>query len=294
MKETSMRSKLIHVCAALVAVGSLAGAQQEKKDPEKKPTTTTQQAPAGKSTEVMLHEIDHIQGVDVEDSAGKKIGSIDDVVLDTSDGSVDYAVISYGGVAGVGDSKRLVPWSSLKVTPKSPDDPHKLQAKTTLTEQQLEAAPAFEKETRLDAAFEKRVLEASGSKTAAEARASDTALVCAHDIEKADVKGSGDVNLCEIEKIMLDPAANYVGYVVFAHGGAAGIGEKHFAVPWDKLAMSYDKDNKLMVRAPTLTEDQVEKAPEYDAKDIGMCCRDYVTRVCEYYDSDPYWSRARP
>jgi sporulation protein YlmC with PRC-barrel domain len=285
-----MRSNLFNVCAALLTVGSLAVAQDPKKEPEKRDPERKEHATAGKSTEVILHEIDHIQGVDVSDAAGKKLGSIEDVVLDASDGSIDYAVIN---VSGIGKGERLVPWSSLKVTAKSPDDPHKLMASTTLTEQQLEAAPAFEKDVRFDNAFEKRIVEAAGTKATVEARAADAPLVCGRDIEKANVKGSGDVNLGEIEKVMLDPAANYVGYVVFAHGGAVGIGEKHFAVPWEKLDITYDEDNKVKVQAPTLTEDMVEKAPEYDEKDLGMCSRDYVTRMSEYYDCEPYWSRSR-
>lgn len=283
-----MRSNLIHVCAALMALGSLAVAQDPKKEPEKKdpPKQTT----TVKATEVILHEIDHIQGVDVSDASGKKLGSIEDVVLDSSDGSVDYAVIN---VSGLGKGERLIPWSSLKVTAKSPDDPHKLMASTTLTEQQLEAAPEFAKDVRLDNAFEKRIVEAAGTKATVEARAADAPLVCGRDIEKANVKGSGDVNLGEIEKVMLDPAANYVGYVVFAHGGAVGIGEKHFAAPWEKLDISYDNDNKVKVQAPTLTEDMVEKAPEYDPKDIGMCCKEFVQRVSDHYECQPYWSRTR-
>jgi sporulation protein YlmC with PRC-barrel domain len=277
-----MGSQALYAFAVLALVSAPLTAQEKKEEPKS----------MTKSAEVLLHEIDHIQGIDLVDAKGEKLGAIDDVILDTSDGSVDYAVLASGGVAGVGATKRLVPWSSLRVAPKDGDDPHKLRATTSLTQVQIEAAPEFDKKKRLDAAVEKRSRDAVGA-SAAEEREANAYLVCGNDIEKANVKGNG-VDLGEIEKVMLDPNANYVGYVVFAHGGALGVGEKHFAIPWDKLEMTYGEKNELRVSAPTLTKEKLAKAPEYDSKDAArMCRRDYVMEVCRFYEVEPYWSQTR-
>ncbi len=278
-----MESQTLHTFAVLALLSAPLAAQEAKAAPK----------PMTKSAEVTLHEIDHIQGIELVDAKGEKLGKIDDVVLDTSDGSVDYAVLASGGLAGVGETKRLVPWSSLRVAPKDGDDPHALRASTQLTQQQIETAPEFDKDKRLDAATEKRIREAAGA-MAAEERESGAKLVCGNDVEKAHVKGSGGVDLGEIEKVMLDPNANFVGYVVFAHGGALGIGEKHFAIPWEKLDMSYGEKNELRVNAPALTAEKLSKAPEYDSKNAErMCRRDYVAEVCRYYEVEPYWSQTR-
>jgi sporulation protein YlmC with PRC-barrel domain len=279
-----MESKTLYAFALAALIAAPLAAQEEKKEPK----------PMTKSAEVVLHEIDHIQGIDLVDAKGEKLGKIDDVVLDTSDGSIDYAVLVTGSVVGVGGTKRLVPWSSLRLAAKDADDPHDLRATTHLTQQQIEAAPEFDKDKRLDAVGEKRIREAAGER-ATDERDPGTHLVCGNDVEKAMVKGGGDVELGEIEKVMLDPKDNCVGYVVFAHGGALGIGEKHFAIPWNKLNMSYDGENKLRVSAPALTKDKLSKAPEYDAKNAKrMGHRDYVAEVCRYYEVEPYWSQTRP
>lgn len=292
-----MRSDIFEVGLAVVAVGSfasavvifvgsLATAQGAGAD---------SRAGAAQSNEppLVLHEIDHLQGIDLQDEAGKDLGDVKDVILDSSDGSIEYAVIGTGGVLGVAEAKRLIPWSALRVNPKDADDPHKLVARTTLTEAQIEAAPKFEKEKTIDSELERRVRDAAGS-TEGSAREVQAVLVCAADIEKAHVRGASDEDLGEIEKLMVDPKASYVAYLVFASGGALGVGEKHFALPWAVLDISHSGD-KVVVRAPALTKDRLSNAPEYDAKDKErMYRRDWVAQVSRHFGVEPYWSQTRP
>lgn len=291
-----MRSDIFEVGLAVVAVGSfasavvifvgsLATAQGAAKD-SKGAVSSEQQ--------VVLHEIDHIQGIDLQSEGGKDLGDVKDVVLDSTDGSIEYAIIGTGGVLGVAESKRLVPWSALKINPKDPDDPHKLVARTSLTEAQIEAAPQFEKDKHINADFERRIHDAAGVREG-EMRDVKALLVCASDIESAKVRGASDDDLGEIEKVLVDPKANYVGYVVFASGGTLGLGEKHFALPWQVLDLSADGEGKIAVRAPTLTKERLANAPEFDAKDKErMFRRDWVSQVARHYEVEPYWSQTRP
>ena len=292
-----MRSDIFEVGLAVVAVGSfasavvifvgsLATAQGTGRDSRSPAATGTEQP-------VVLHEVSHLQGIDLQSDGGKDLGDLKDVILDARTGNLEYAVIGTGGVLGVAEAKRLVPWSALKINPKDADDPHKLVARTTLTEAQIEAAPKFEKEKRIDAELERRVRDAAGTKDSGE-REAQSFLVCASEVEKAHVRGANDQDLGEIEKLVVDPKTSFVAYTVFASGGALGVGEKHFALPWGVLDLSRT-DDKVVVRAPALTKERLAKAPEFDGKDKErMYRRDWVAELARFYEVEPYWSRTRP
>lgn len=55
-----------------------------------------------------------IIGTPVRDRDGRRIGNIQDLILSRGRNEVAYAVISFGGVLGVGKTFHPVPWSSLE------------------------------------------------------------------------------------------------------------------------------------------------------------------------------------
>lgn len=87
--------------------------------------TTSQAAPGGQTRiigkgkatadgpgpEIMA--ADTLIGNDVYNPANEKLGSIQDIMLDVPHGRVAYAVLSHGGVLGVGDKLYAIPWSAL-------------------------------------------------------------------------------------------------------------------------------------------------------------------------------------
>ena len=66
--------------------------------------STSQMMPAGS-----------IIGRDVKNRQDESLGKIKDVMIDLSNGSIVYAVLSFGGTLGVGDKLFAVPWNSLKM-----------------------------------------------------------------------------------------------------------------------------------------------------------------------------------
>ncbi|MBI5445821.1 MAG: PRC-barrel domain-containing protein [Deltaproteobacteria bacterium] len=58
---------------------------------------------------------DQIQGMSLKSRDGKDVGSIHKVYINTETGKIDYAVVSAGGVLGLGDRKYVVPWQALDV-----------------------------------------------------------------------------------------------------------------------------------------------------------------------------------
>jgi len=75
-------------------------------------------------------------GTSVNDGAGNKIGSIEDVVLDKQSDNIMFAVVGFGGFLGMGEKFHPIPWSSL-------DYEESVGAYVVpYTEEQLRAAPA--------------------------------------------------------------------------------------------------------------------------------------------------------
>ena len=77
-----------------------------------------------------------VHGTDVTDRSGKKIGEIEDLVLDKLSNNIMFAVVSFGGFLGIGEKYHPIPWSSLRY------DKAKDSYVVDFTKEQLEAAPA--------------------------------------------------------------------------------------------------------------------------------------------------------
>ena len=57
---------------------------------------------------------DRVEGTDVYNPAGEKLGSIDDLMIDKVSGRVRYAVMEFGGFLGMGTDRYPIPWQLLK------------------------------------------------------------------------------------------------------------------------------------------------------------------------------------
>jgi len=75
-------------------------------------------------------------GTTVKDSAGRRVGVIEDVVLDKQSNNIMFAVVGFGGFLGVNEKYHPLPWETLDY------DESEGAYVVTLTKAQLEAAPA--------------------------------------------------------------------------------------------------------------------------------------------------------
>lgn len=55
-----------------------------------------------------------VEGTDVYNLDGDKLGSIDDLVIDKRTGHVRYAALEFGGFLGLGTDRYPLPWNMLK------------------------------------------------------------------------------------------------------------------------------------------------------------------------------------
>ena len=58
-----------------------------------------------------------VKGTAVYNTAGDKIGHVEDIVLDKMSNNIMFAVLGFGGVLGMGEKYHPVPWSVLEYNP---------------------------------------------------------------------------------------------------------------------------------------------------------------------------------
>lgn len=92
-----------------------------------------------------------VQGTDVYSPQEEKIGDIDHLMIDKQSGRVLYAVMSFGGFLGLGQSHYPVPWSALHY------DTSLGGYMTNITEDQLRNAPSFSDGSFTNRDWEQRV-----------------------------------------------------------------------------------------------------------------------------------------
>ena len=74
------------------------------------------------------------------------------------------------------------------------------------------------------------------------------------------VVNAANDTLGDIKEIMLDMRSGRIAYAVLSFGGVLGLGEKLFAVPWEKLAL--DTVNKRFLL--DVDKEQLKSAPGFD------------------------------
>ena len=81
---------------------------------------------------------DMVNGTNVYNTAGEKLGTVDDLMLDKKSGQVIYAVMSFGGFLGMGEKQHPLPWSTLTY------DQSKEGFVVNLDREKLEKAPTLD------------------------------------------------------------------------------------------------------------------------------------------------------
>jgi sporulation protein YlmC with PRC-barrel domain len=93
-----------------------------------------------------MHEVPHVLQVSkvignkVLNPAGEQLGNLKDLVIDAEDGHIAYAVLSIGGLLGLGDKLFAIPWEALLW--KAKDNTFVLD----VDKEVLKEAPGFDKD----------------------------------------------------------------------------------------------------------------------------------------------------
>ncbi|NNF05869.1 MAG: PRC-barrel domain-containing protein [Candidatus Eisenbacteria bacterium] len=87
-----------------------------------------------------LLSADSLKGTKVINKDGEDLGKIEEIMLECSSGSIAYAVLSFGGVLGMGAKLFAVPWRRLEI------DTDEEVLRLDVSKELLEKAPGFDKD----------------------------------------------------------------------------------------------------------------------------------------------------
>jgi sporulation protein YlmC with PRC-barrel domain len=82
---------------------------------------------------------DTLQGDKVVNLHGEILGEIQDIMLDVPSGRIAYAVLSFGGIMGIGDKLFAIPWNALTL------DADRECFVVEIEKEELKHAPGFDK-----------------------------------------------------------------------------------------------------------------------------------------------------
>ena len=83
---------------------------------------------------------DTLEGDDIVNTAGDKLGELEHIMIDVPSGRVAYAVLSFGGFLGLGDKLFAIPWLALRI------DPPNHRFIFDVDKETLKNAPGFDKD----------------------------------------------------------------------------------------------------------------------------------------------------
>jgi sporulation protein YlmC with PRC-barrel domain len=214
------------LCVAFAATPALGddakrgGGQGTQAAPTQRPTIP-QREPAGAEMRVSK-----LIGAAIHDAGGKKLGDVKDVVLDTDSGRIHYAVLSFGGLLGVGDKLFAVPLAKLRAD--------KGRLILDATKEQIESAPGFDRSRWPDwktGSYRAEVDRRYGA-TPADARAK---FRRASEVLKSQVRDANGAEIGNIKDIVVDVPQTRVHYVVVEFDRAWNPRDKLVALPMSAL-----------------------------------------------------------
>jgi sporulation protein YlmC with PRC-barrel domain len=91
-----------------------------------------------KQTNPLVLSTSSLSGDSVVNPEGEDLGDIKDFMIDMDEGSIAYAVLSFGGILGFGDKLFAIPWDSLSI------DTDNERFVLDVSKEQLENAPGFD------------------------------------------------------------------------------------------------------------------------------------------------------
>jgi len=257
MVHRKVTSRLGYCCLALLLCSTGMAAQQESSPGQRTRSDVDE-----------IRKVSALLDTDVMNNTNEKVAGIEDLAL-SSEGAIRYAVLSHGGIAGVGAKYFAVPWEGLGVRYVN----GKWVVNLDMTKEAVERAPTFQGDDYKDLMnpeWVARVHEyfkprSTGQGQAAREPESQTSralpmVLRATKIIGSTLKNSENMDLGKVEDLLLD-RSYHLTYAIVGRGGVLGIGESYVPVPWPKLRLSYNRENTAITAVIDATKQQLEQAP---------------------------------
>jgi sporulation protein YlmC with PRC-barrel domain len=263
MKHKQLYALTLTSAAMLCSGAAMA---QDRTDPSQQSAASRSGAARNNPALGSVHATKLI-GAMVKNKAGDSIGEITDLVVSPG-ASVTTAVVSVGGVLGIGDKKIGVPYKSFSVSP---------DGKTVyldMTAEQLKNQPAYTETSDDKSAATSRAQSEPGTlhrdTTATAATASAHVLKAseqpASSLIGAEVVDRSASRVAKIKDVIVSTGGRGAQAVLSVGGGIGNIGGRMVSVPLDQLTIQRDAANPKHEpqRVQTaLTVSDLEALPEF-------------------------------
>jgi sporulation protein YlmC with PRC-barrel domain len=231
-----------------IAVAQTPAAQQ----PQPQQPTPEQQEPRKDQARVdpaqpEIIRADRIIGQAVRDRQDQRLGRINDLALNLKEGKIEYALVTRGGVWGIGGEDVAVSWQQIQPDPAA--------QVVRIDEQQLQQAK------RIDTG-QPWPMGAGEGPVGTAGTAPQHQVLPMSNIVGMDVHNKQGERLGRIDDVAIARDAS-LSYAVIAHGGFLGVGDNYVAVPWDRLTLDAQRQAAVL----DTTREQLDKARRFEHRE---------------------------
>ncbi len=239
---------------------------------------------SGQRSDASMHgaRASDVIGMNVRNQRGEDLGEINDLVVDVNNERVHYAILAFGGIAGLGEKLFAYP---MHVFTRAPDGESLVLA---VDEARLEAAPGFERDQwpdwRQEKGYRARVDRYFGPTVQVEPRP-DMLLRRASELLDADVT-SADEDVGDLEDLVIAMPGGQVQFAVVEFDRAWSAPDRLTLLPLRAFERSRQQDDNLALR---LDRGQVATAPGFPADswpDLDIEYRNELNAWFDNFDMD--------
>jgi sporulation protein YlmC with PRC-barrel domain len=144
MKKLVTVVSVVTVLGFLLMVGAVA--QTAPGPGTTREPTITRPATPGSPTMSSMNEVyaSRLIGANVKNAQGENLGKIDELVIDPKDARIKAAILSVGGVLGLGAKSVAIPWEKVSMGTGTDED----TLVVAMAREELEKAPGWQKSHR--------------------------------------------------------------------------------------------------------------------------------------------------
>jgi len=228
-----------------------------------------------------------LQGMTIQNEAGKNLGNVRDIVIDTDRGQVKFMAVAYGGFLGLGSKLFAVPFEAFEFRPATKDQDAVLLL--NLNEEMLRKAPGFDADNwpnmaspQFTQAIDKHYADREGgvnvkvgpidvdvnldrnNRRDVQRPANPMAVHRAEELIGMAVVNDANEKLGSINDLMVDMSNGDVRYAALSVGGLAGIGDNLHAVAWKNFRVKHNAQEETQQLVLRANPETLEKAKGFD------------------------------
>lgn len=200
-------------------------------------------------------------GSKVRNQQGEELGKIEDLIVDTQNRRAHYAILSFGGIAGIGDKLFAYPVEMLS---RAPDSDELL---LNIERARLERAPGFEKNAWPDwgvNSYRRGVDRYFGIDRGSESDVPKLRLIRASQLIGMRVEGKDGENVGEIEDVVVNTDDGRVPFIVIDFDKAWSPDDKLLPVSLQALSFPPEDFDKAVLNE---TRERIEMQHGFAEKD---------------------------